>query len=78
MKPKNPFNFPEEPIFDTNLVGEQLFLTPYIMNGNFLQAKSLSKVINLNEDAAINIESYSGFITIQHGFLTDVDLNMFH
>ena len=35
------------------------------MNGNFLRAKSLSKVINLNEDAAVNIESYSGFITIK-------------
>ena len=52
-------------------MGKPLYLSNYIKSGNLSSAKELSKVTDLNEKAAEDVESYSGFITtnsIQHNF----------
>ena len=52
-------------------MGKPLYLSHYIKSGNLSNVKELSKVTDLNEKAAEDVESYSGFITTnsnQHNF----------
>jgi len=44
-------------------VGDPLFLTPYIINGQITEAKELSRVQNLTA-SFLEPMSYSGFITV--------------
>ena len=47
-------------------VGEPLYLTPYIQSGDIETAKSLARVTDPLPDLENeNIESYSGFITVE-------------
>ena len=41
-----------------------------IENGDFDKAVQLSKVLNLGEEAAENVESYAAFITVKQRFWT--------
>ena len=56
-------------------VGDPLYLTPYIREGNVELARNLSKVTDLLDGLTIEEqpESFSGFITVN----SDTDSNMF-
>jgi hypothetical protein len=60
------FDFPKEPFHMNEAVGEPLILSSLIQEGQFSEAKRLSRVTNLNESAAVGIESFTGFIAIPH------------
>ena len=51
---------------------EPLFLTPFINNGQFEEAKNLARVTRL-PNSTIDIESYSGYITVRN----DINSNLF-
>ena len=63
----NLFAFPPEPIHSINALGKPLVLSSLVQDEKFETAKNLSRVSNylLNESAAGDIESYSGFFTVQ-------------
>ena len=63
----NLFAFPQEPIHPINAVGNPLILSSFVTDEGYETAKNLSRVSNyiLNESAAQDIESYSGFFTVE-------------
>lgn len=60
------FTFPQEPFFTQAEVDKPLFISPYIEEGRFDEAVNDSLVTGLQEPAADNIPSYSGFITLNN------------
>merc|ERR1711971_792549 len=64
-RPLQPQAKREFPVPDAELVGSELYLTPYIESGDVETGRQMamvdsSKLQNLNED----VESYSGFLTV--------------
>ena len=64
------FDFPQEPRHKITEVGKPVKISQLIENGDFDKAVQKSKVLNLGEEAAENVESYAAFITVKQRFWT--------
>ena len=64
------FDFPQEPRHKITEVGKPVKISQLIENGDFDKAVQQSKVLNLGEEAAENVESYAAFITVKQRFWT--------